>query len=121
MGRVFLVLLAACAVFVSGGPASAGDEKLATLGGKVIYNGQPLTDGTITFHLKDDQFVGTKIKDGRYRVDRVPFGAARVTIDSNEVRIPARFASPDTSGLSVEIKQRKVPVNFMLTGPSRQP
>jgi hypothetical protein len=108
--------LAACAVLVSGGSVPAAAEQLATVGGKVIYNGRPLTGGTITFHLKDDQFVGARIKDGRFLVHRVPFGAAKVTIESRKVRLPEKFASPETSGLSVEIKQRKVPVNFMLSG-----
>jgi hypothetical protein len=89
---------------------------LATVGGKVTYNGQPLTDATITFHLKDDQFVGARIKDGTFRVDRVPPGVVKVTIESKKVRLPAKFTSPDTSGLSVEIKKGKVPVNFELAG-----
>src|SRR5262245_22311831 len=102
MRGVCLVLFAACAVSVGGAPASAADEeKLAAVGGKVIYNGKPLTDATIIFHLADDQFVGAKIKDGKFRVDRVPFGATKVTIESKKVRIPAKFASPETSGLSI--------------------
>ena len=116
MRGVFLVLFGACVVFMSGGPVSAADEEMATVGGKVTYNGQPLTDAAIIFHLTDDQFVGAKIKDGKFRVDRVPAGVAKVTIDSKKVRLPAKFASPETSGMSVEIKQRKVPVNFMLNG-----
>jgi hypothetical protein len=48
------VCLALCAVFVSGGLVTAAGEQLATVGGKVTYNGQPLTDATITFHLPDD-------------------------------------------------------------------
>jgi hypothetical protein len=116
MRGVSLVLFTACAVFVSGGAVSAADEELATVGGKVIYNGQPLTDAVITFHLKDDQFVGGKIKDGKFRVDRVPVGAVKVTIDSKKVALPAKFADPETSGLSIEIKKGKNPVSFMLSG-----
>jgi hypothetical protein len=101
---------------VSGGLLSAADDELATVGGKVIYNGQPLTDATITFHLKDDQFVGGKIKDGRFLVDRVPSGTAKVTIDSKNVALPAKFASPESSGLSVDVGKGKVVVNFMLSG-----
>jgi len=116
MRGVCLVLFAACAVLVSGGPVSAADEELATVGGRVTYQGKPLTDGKITFHLQDDQFVGARIKNGKFRVDRVPAGVVKVTIESKKVRLPAKFASPETSGLSVEIKKGKVPVNFMLTG-----
>ena len=116
MRGVTLVLFAACAAFVNGGPVSAADEELATVGGKVMYKGVLLTDATITFHLEDEQFVGARIKKGTFRVDRVPAGVAKVTIESKKVRLPAKFASPETSGLSVEIKKGKVPVNFMLTG-----
>ena len=82
MRGVCLVLFAACAVFVSGRAVSAADDELATVGGKVIYNGKPLTDAVITFHLKDEQFVGAKIKNGMFLVERVPFGVVQVTIDS---------------------------------------
>ena len=116
MRGVCLVLFAACAVLVSGGPVSAADEELATVGGRVTYQGKPLTDGKITFHLQDDQFVGGKIKDGRFRVDRVPFGEVKVTIESKTIRLPVKFASPETSGLSMEIKKAKNPVSFMLSG-----
>jgi hypothetical protein len=82
----------------------------------VVYNGQPLTDAVITFHLEDGQFVGGRIKGGQFRVDRVPARMVKVTIDSKTVRLPAQFASPETSGLSVDIKKGKVAVNFMLSG-----
>jgi hypothetical protein len=116
MRGVCLVLFAACAVFVSGEAVLAADAELATVGGKVIYNGKPLTDAVITFHLKDEQFVGAKIKDGMFRIDRVPVGAVKVTIGSKTVALPAKFADPETSGLTVRIKKGKNPVNFMLSG-----
>ena len=116
MRGVFVVLFAVAAVLVSRGPAWADDEELASVGGKVNYNGKALDDAVIIFHLKDDQFVGAKIKDGKFRVDRVPVGAVKVTIDSKKVALPAKFADPETSGLSVEVKKGKNPVNFMLSG-----
>ena len=116
MRGVFVVLFAVAAVLVSRGPAWADDEELASVGGKVIYNGRPLADGTITFHLQDGQFVGARIKEGRFLVERVPAGAAKVTIESKKVRIPPKFASPETSGMSVEVKKGRNPVNFMLNG-----
>jgi hypothetical protein len=115
MRGMCLVLFAACAVFVSGARVSAADEELATVEGRVTYKGQPLAGGTITFHLKDDQFVGAKIKDGRFRVDRVPAGTVRVTIESQKVRLPAKYASEETSGLSAEVKKGKTTVNLELT------
>jgi hypothetical protein len=116
MRKVCLVLFAAFAVSLSSGYVSAADEELATVGGKVIYNGQPLANGMITFHLDDGQFVGGKIKDGKFRVDRVPAGTVKVSIESKTAGVPAKFASPETSGLSAEIKKGKIAVNFMLSG-----
>jgi hypothetical protein len=116
MRGVFLALLTACAVLASGGAVSAADEELATVGGKVIYNGKPLDDAVIIFHLRDGQLVGCKIKDGQYRLDRVPVGTVKVTIESKKVAIPAKFADPETSGMSAEIKKGRNPINFMLNG-----
>ena len=69
MRHLSLAILAACALILSDRPSMAADEDLSTIEGKVTYNGKPLADGVITFHLQDDQFVGAKIKDGAFRVD----------------------------------------------------
>jgi hypothetical protein len=116
MRGVLLVLFALGVVLVSSGAVTAADDELATVGGKVTYNGKPLDDAVITFHLKDDQFVGAKIKDGQFRVDRVPVGTVKVTIESRKVALPAKFADSETSGMSAEIKKGKNEVNLMLTG-----
>jgi hypothetical protein len=107
--------MASLAALVLCGPVSAADEELATVGGKVIYNGQPLTGSTITFHLEDGQFVGGRIKDGRFLVKRVPAGTWKVTIESKTVTLPAKFTSPEESGLGVEAKKGQIGVNFMLS------
>ena len=115
MRAVRLALLGAC-VLISGGRVSAADEELATVGGKVIYNGKPLTDSIVTFHLEDGQFVGGAVKDGQFLVKRVPVGKWNVTIESKTITLPAKFASPEKSGLNVEVKKGQVAVNFMLSG-----
>jgi hypothetical protein len=109
-----LVLFLACMVLLSGARVSAADEELGTVEGTVTLNGKPLTDTTITFHLMDDQFVGAKVKDGKYRVDRVPAGTVKVSIQSKKIAIPAKYASEETTPLSVEIKKGKGMVNFDL-------
>jgi hypothetical protein len=116
MRRLTFGLLATSVVLASSGPLSAADDDFGEVGGKVIFNGQPLSEGAITFHFKDDQFVGAKIKDGMFKVDRVPVGTVKVTIESKKVTLPAKFADPDTSGMQPEIKKGKNPVKFMLTG-----
>jgi hypothetical protein len=93
----------------------AGPPELATVGGKVIFNGKPLTDSVITFHLDDGQFVGGRVKEGRFLVKRVPAGTWKVTIESKALALPAKFAAPETSGMSAEVKKGQVAVNFMLS------
>jgi hypothetical protein len=115
MRHISLVLLAACAVFLSGLQSMAADEDLSTIEGKVTYNGKPLQDGSITFHLKDDQFVGAKIQpDGTFRVERVPVGTVKVTFASKKLRIPTKYGIPETSPLTLEVKKGKGVADFQI-------
>jgi hypothetical protein len=108
-------LFAACVVFLNGPPLVAADEDLSTIEGKVTYNGKPLQDGSITFHLKDDQFVGAKIQpDGTFRVERVPVGTVKVTFASKKLRIPTKYGIPETSPLTLEVKKGKGVADFQI-------
>ncbi len=98
----FLVaaVVATCALFLSSTPAAmAADVKVS---GRVSVSGTPLAAGKVTFHL-DGQFVGSKIKDGKYTVNWVPVGTYRVTFEGKGV--PAKYASDDNSPLTVEVKE----------------
>jgi hypothetical protein len=88
-------------------PLAAAEEELATVEGKVTFNGVAVPEGTITLHLKDGQFVGAKIKEGKYRIDRVPVTTVAVTIESKKFKLPQKYAAPDTSGLMIEVKKGK--------------
>lgn len=99
-----IALLALCPI--------AAEEVGVTVAGIVTVNGQPLADGMIIFYLDDNEFVGTKVKGGTFRVTRVPAGEWRVTIRSDEV--PAKYASEDTSGLRVAVKQGMNTLDFDL-------
>lgn len=107
-------ILAAMLPLLIGQLSIAADERLSTIEGKVTYNGKALPDGTITFHLKDDQFVGARIKDGAFRVDRVPVGIVRVTFSSKKLRLPARYGVPETSPLTLEVKPGKGVADFQI-------
>jgi len=110
-----LVVFAAGAAVVCGGRLSAADDELVTVEGRVTFKGKPLTDATITFHLKGDQFVGAKIKDGKYRVDRVPVGENfPVTLASKKFPVPAKYADETTSGLTATIKKGKNEIDIDL-------
>ena len=83
-------------------PASA-DEPIAIVDGTVTVEGKPLAAGRIFFHLDDDQFFGAKIKEGRYKASRAPVGTWKVTVEGEAV--PKRYASEETSPLTVQIKE----------------
>jgi hypothetical protein len=87
-------------ILLSGGRVSAAD---GTIKGNITVNGKPLAAGKITFHLDNDQFVGAKVKNGSYTVDRVPVGTHRITVEGEGV--PARYSSEDTTGLMAEVKE----------------
>ena len=89
--------------------AFAADGKVS---GKVVVGGKPLAAGRIFFHLEGGQFVGAKITDGAYQIDRVPTGTRTVTIEGDGV--PAKFASEKTSGLRVEVNEGKARQDFMI-------
>jgi hypothetical protein len=90
----------ALALFFAG-PVSA-DEPTPVIGGTVSYQGKPLDRGRIIFFLKDDEFVGGKIKGGTYKVTRVPVGAWRVSIEA--MGMPAKYASEEATVFTVQVR-----------------
>lgn len=86
------------------------DEVVTPATGMITVNGQPLAAGKITFYLDDDQFVGSKVKDGAYKVTRVPVGEWTVVIEGDG--IPARFADEKTSGFKVSVQPGKNTFEF---------
>jgi hypothetical protein len=85
--------------FLVATPARA-DEKVS---GTVTLQGKPLAEGKVTFYLANDQFVGSKIKDGKYLIDRVPAGTCKVTITGKGV--PGKYGTEEASSLTVEVKK----------------
>ena len=66
------------ALLAAGTPLLIAAESSAT--GTIAMAGKPLATGKITFHRDNGQFVGSKIKDGKYSIDSLPIGTMRVTI-----------------------------------------
>ena len=103
MRRNSASLLALAVALLAVHPLEA-DEVVPSATGAITVNGQPLAAGKITFYLDDDQFVGSKVKDGSYKVTRVPVGEWKVVIEGDG--IPARFADEKTTGLKVNVTPR---------------
>lgn len=85
--------------------------------GKVTLDGKPLATGKITLHQDSGQFVGCKIKDGKFQIDGVFKGRMKVTIEGRDV--PAKYASEDASALIVEIDQGQYTIDFALQGEAK--
>src|SRR5262245_47879298 len=94
------------------GAAKAGQEEAVAVKGTVTVNGQPLASGRIFFHFDDDQFVGTKVKDGAYTLRRVAPGRYKVSIEGKG--LPAAYAAEDTTPLLVEVGNGKATVDLDL-------
>jgi hypothetical protein len=84
-------------------PAAAKAEDLTTVRGIITLKGKPVTAGRIIIYLDNDQFVGAKIKDGRYTVDRVPLGQHRVSIEGNGVA--PRYAAENRTPILLEVQK----------------
>jgi hypothetical protein len=98
---IFAAVVAGCSLLVlSPCPVLAADGKVT---GKVFVAGKPLASGRIIFYQDNGQFVGSKVKNGDYAIDRVPVGTRKVTVEGDGV--PAKYAAEDTSGLVVELKE----------------
>lgn len=85
--------------------ASSDEPKVvdAEVKGVVVLNGKPLAAGRVFFHLKDGQFVGSRVKqDGKFAIDRVPTGEYSVTIEGEHV--PKKYSEERVAVLKVEVR-----------------
>ncbi|MDB5388370.1 MAG: hypothetical protein JWM11_4016 [Planctomycetaceae bacterium] len=105
--RQFQRLLAVTGVLCVLVIASAAEPKATDgkVSGHVIVNGKPLAEGRVFFHLDGGQFVGSKVENGEFQVDRVKTGTRKVTVEGEGV--PARFSFEDKSGLVVDVAAGK--------------
>jgi hypothetical protein len=107
--------------------ASGCGARKGSVSGVVKFNGQPLPSGTIFFLSKaTQQVVSAKIDDGKYSIPDLPAGMSQVSVTTTPpttpgrlpgnrqapastapgkyVPIPQKYANPETSGLSFEVK-----------------
>ena len=96
---ILVALAAVCGLLFLPAVVRAADGKVQ---GMVTINGKPLASGRIFFHLDNGQFVGARVSNGRYTVDRVPVGKRKVTVEG--MGVPARFKEEDRTPLVVTVK-----------------
>lgn len=75
-------------------PGCGGDIQRGKLHGTVKYQGKPVTSGTVIFLGSDNMSYPADLdKEGKYSVDRIPFGVVKVAIQQTAAR-PAPKADP---------------------------
>lgn len=107
----WIFIVALIALFYSDAHVLA-DDSTAPVRGKITVDGKPIDVGKVFFFIDENQFVGAKVKDGEFKVDRVPVGAHVVAIEFMDV--PSKYF--DKSQLRVEVKMGTNVVNFDLKG-----
>ena len=83
--------------------ATAQQSEEGKVSGSVTVSGKALTEGRVFFHLADGQFVGCRVKDGKYTLERVPQGTWKVTVEGDGV--PAKQKSDTTTDLTAKVKE----------------
>ena len=114
--------VAAALLAVAPRATAAEDKKPATASveGKVTYQGKPLPGGTVQFHAPKGKPVVAKIDaEGSYSAPAVPVGPVKITVETTSVKpkaggkpgnyipIPVKYASPETSGLTLTVQEGK--------------
>jgi len=106
-------------VLFAGGQAAAGGSDLASVKGKITFNGRPLAGKKIIFHLGDGQFAGAKIKeDGTFQVDWLPVGTHKVTVEATVKGLsilPPKYSAEEVSELRISVRKGENMHNFDLT------
>jgi hypothetical protein len=114
-----------------------------TVTGTVTLNGQPVTDGQVSFLGQDGTIVTSMIdSSGKYRIAQFPVGLAKVTVyppmdmaavgdtlknqgkekgppkmiapPQPKSDIPSRYSDPNTSNLTVEVRRGEMTFDIPL-------
>jgi hypothetical protein len=131
--RTILAALGSLLVFT--GCGDGRPERLPVMG-QVLIDGQPLTFGQVLFHSKNHRPATGKIQsDGRFelstyeRGDGCVVGSHHVTVDAGENvsvtarkwHAPPKYASPNGSGIVVDVEEDMAPVEISLTWDGGKP
>ncbi len=139
----FALLVLACAIVLACVSAGCSryeyrlPETGATLEGTVKYGNETLQMAQIHVMGEKGQGIG-RIEDGRYKVENVPLGEVKIGVNTEAERsnaigqqmarakgvstghvlkfiaVPAKYAEPDTSGITTTIKKGKNTFDIVL-------
>jgi len=104
---------------VAGGCGQSGPADRATVSGRVVFEGRPVTGGSIRLVAADDptrQAHGRIRKDGTFTLTGSPVGPTKVAVETSSVlegvpgpdqgefvRIPPKFVRPETTTVTVTV------------------
>lgn len=129
------VILAFCLILVSGGVVvfalGVRSPPKTTVVGKVTYNSQPLTGGSINFVGADGFGQASIEKDGSYQMVDPPTGPVKASVRSMSISlqkkdkgdkmkwvtkslIPTKFNDPERSGLRYTIRSGQQEIHIDL-------
>lgn len=122
--------LAGCVLPITLGCSKGGGKNTATITGKVLYNGKPVTGGSLVLHpASGGQFPITLRPDGTFSATGAPHGDMKVTVNTEMlhdmtpavqspdgktpprqdlgvyVAIPEAYMSPSTTPLTWKIEK----------------
>ena len=109
--RTLFALVTALAIPLAATPA---EKEVASVAGKVTFEGKPVAKATVSFHpAKGKPVTATTEADGTYSAKGVPAGMLTVTFEGKG--LPRKYASKDTTDIRVTVKPGTSTVNFDLT------
>jgi hypothetical protein len=86
---------AAGCVLRSGGLAMllllAGCSSPGSISGKITYKGQPLKSGTVTFVPDQGGGYTSDVRDGQYKIEKIPPGPAKIAVIPTSTTAPMEY------------------------------
>ncbi len=116
--RIVAALCACLIILGCGDGGEALSDNVIT--GNVVYQGKPVTGGTVTFYVQTEPTASPQLctgmidANGRYEVTFAVPGEARISVQTETqqgtptyIRIPKKYGVEATSGLTYNIQQGK--------------
>jgi hypothetical protein len=107
-------LFVGAAIILSTVVAAGAVDETASIEGKILFKGKPVTEGKVAFHPEKGKPIEVTIReDGAYSADKVPVGEMKITVDAKGV--PAKYADPKKTPLRCDVEKGRNTFNLELS------